>query len=79
MVEPRSGASVAAAYPLVSWSVKREWVLVASILAAIWVSVFRFWGRTIRYWIWDWGQAKLQLIGKVVYRQLRLVEVYGYG
>lgn len=79
MVEPRSGVSVAAAYPLASWSVKRDWLLVASILAALWISVFRFWWGTIRYWLWDWGQAKLGLIGEMVRRQFRPMEVYGYG
>lgn len=79
MVEPRSGASVAAAYPLASLSVKRDWVLVATILGAIWLSVFRFWGDTLHYWLWEWGQVRFDLFWKRMSRQFWPLEVYGYG
>lgn len=79
MVEPRSGARVAAAYPLASLSVKRDWILVVAILGAIWLSVFRFWWGTLRYWLWEWGQARFDLFWKRMRRQLWPVEVYGYG
>jgi hypothetical protein len=79
IVEPRSGASVAAAYPLLSWSVRRDWLLVATILAAIWLSVWCFWADTLRYWLWERWQVKLRPLGKMMEQQLWSREVYGYG
>ncbi|GIK37968.1 MAG: hypothetical protein BroJett011_18010 [Chloroflexota bacterium] len=79
MVEPRSGASVAAAYPLLSLSVKRDWLLVAAILTAIWLDVFRFWGDSLRYWFCEWGPAQFDVLWRNVWRQLWPGEVYGYG
>lgn len=79
MVEPRSGANVAAAYPLLSLSVKRDWILVAAILTAIWLDVFRFWGDTVRYWFCEWGQAQVEGLWQSLWRQLWPREVYGYG
>lgn len=79
MVEPHPGASVAAAYPLASVSLKRNWVLVAAILGAIWLSVFRCWRDTIRYWLWEWGQRRFRLFWQNMQRQLWPLEVYGYG
>jgi hypothetical protein len=79
IVEPRSGASVAAAYPLLSWSVRRDWLLVASILAAIWLSVWRLWADTLRYWLREGWPRKLRSLRKMMEQQLWSGEVYGYG
>lgn len=79
VVEPHASASVAAAYPLLSVAVKRDWLLVAAILAVIWLSVFRFWGDTLRYWFWERGSAQFEVLWQSVWRQLWPGEVYGYG
>ncbi|MCQ3980228.1 MAG: hypothetical protein DPW09_42985 [Anaerolineae bacterium] len=79
VVEPRAGASVAAAYPLLSVAVKRDWLLVAAILAVIWLSVFRFWGDTLRYWFCQWGPAQFEVLWQSVWQQFGSREVYGYG
>lgn len=78
IVEPRPGG-VAVAYPLLSWSIRRDWLLVASILAAIWLGVWRVWTDTLRYWLREGWQTKLRSLKTMMAQQLWSREVYGYG